>query len=80
MGRLEQIRDNLTTRITEAEREGWLGEAEGLRVSLAAANDKLAQLDQRTQQAATVFLNVPKFPEIASSTVALPEPGTRDRI
>lgn len=35
--RLEEIRSNLQARITEAEREGWLGEAEGLRVSLNAA-------------------------------------------
>jgi len=46
--RLTAIRDNLTARVAEAEREGWLGEAEGLRVSLAAARDKLAQLDERT--------------------------------
>jgi hypothetical protein len=31
------IRDNLLDRIAEAEREGWLGEAEGLKVSLAGA-------------------------------------------
>ncbi|MFB7374098.1 hypothetical protein ACFC0D_30085 [Streptomyces sp. NPDC056222] len=43
--RLTEIRDNLIARITEAEREGWLGEVEGLAVSLAGANDKLAQLD-----------------------------------
>jgi hypothetical protein len=43
--RLEEIRDNLTTRIAEAEREGWPGEIEGLQVSLAGAIDKLRQLD-----------------------------------
>jgi hypothetical protein len=37
--RLSEIRDNLTARIREAEHEGWLGEAEGLRVSLAAARN-----------------------------------------
>jgi integrase len=47
--RLAEIRDNLAARITEAEREGWLGEVEGLQVSLAAANDKLAQIDKHTQ-------------------------------
>jgi hypothetical protein len=41
--RLAGIRDNLTARITEAEHEGWLGEAEGPRVSLAAAQGKLAE-------------------------------------
>jgi hypothetical protein len=30
--RLEEIQNNLRDRITEAEREGWLGEAEGLRI------------------------------------------------
>lgn len=41
---LIDIRDNLIARIAEAEREGWLGEVEGLHVSLASAEDKLAQL------------------------------------
>ena len=45
--RLTEIRDNLTARIAEAEREGWLGEVEGLQVSLAGADDKLAQIDRR---------------------------------
>jgi hypothetical protein len=45
-------------RITEAEREGWLGEAEGLKISLAGAEDKLAQIDRRTRPAA-VDLGMP---------------------
>jgi len=49
--RLTEIRDNLTARIAEAEREGWLGEAEGLKVSLAGAEDKLAQIDRRPHAA-----------------------------
>jgi len=32
-------------RITEADQQGWHGEAEGLKVSLAAARAKLTQLD-----------------------------------
>ncbi|WP_344076279.1 site-specific integrase [Streptomyces crystallinus] len=44
-GRLMEIRDNLLDRITEAEREGWLGEIEGLRVSLAGAEAKIGQID-----------------------------------
>jgi len=47
-GRLVEIRDNLIARIAEAHREGWLGEAEGLQVSLAGAKDKLAQLERRS--------------------------------
>jgi integrase len=47
--RLTEIRDNLTARITEAEREGWLGEVEGLKISLAGAQDKLAQIGRRSR-------------------------------
>jgi hypothetical protein len=47
-GRLVEIRDNLAARIEEATHEGWLGEVEGLEVSLAGAEDKLAQLDRRS--------------------------------
>ncbi len=50
--RIAEIRDNLTARIAEAEREGWLGEIEGLKISLAGASDKLAQIDRRSQPAA----------------------------
>lgn len=48
-GRLIEIRDNLTARITEAEHEGWLGEIDGLQVSLAGAEQKLAQLSQHSR-------------------------------
>jgi hypothetical protein len=44
-GRLVEIRANLVDRIAEAEREGWLGEIEGLRVSLAGAESKISQID-----------------------------------
>ncbi|WP_189602343.1 tyrosine-type recombinase/integrase [Streptomyces lateritius] len=47
-GRLVEIRDNLLDRITEAKREGWLGEIEGLRVSLAGAESKIGQIDSAT--------------------------------
>jgi len=57
--RLVEIRDNLLARIAEGEREGWLGEVEGLQVSLAGANDKLAQLDRRARDHATVDLGMP---------------------
>lgn len=46
--RLAEIRDNLIARIAEAQRESWLGEIEGLQISLAGAEDKLAQTDRRT--------------------------------
>ena len=56
--RIIEIRDNLIDRIAEADREGWLGEAEGLNISLAGANDKLAQIDRRSP-ATTVDLGMP---------------------
>ena len=55
--RIAEIRDNLTARIAEAEREGWLGEIEGLKISLAGAEDKLAQIDRRSRT--TVDLGIP---------------------
>lgn len=68
--RLIDIRDNLVARIAEAEREGWAGEAEGLRVSLAAAKDKLGQIDSAIQRRSTAIeLGMPGFSAIAGSTV-----------
>lgn len=55
--RLLEIRDNLIDRVAEAEREGWLGEVDGLKISLAGADDKLGQLDRRTST--TVDLGLP---------------------
>jgi hypothetical protein len=68
--RLIEIRDNLVARITEAEREGWAGEAEGLRVSLNAARDKLAQADNTIKRRAeAVELGMPGFRDIAARTL-----------
>ncbi len=71
--RLAAIRDNLTARIDEAQREGWTGEAEGLNVSLAAATQKLAHLDDLAARATTVHLAMPGFPEVAGCTVIMPD-------
>lgn len=57
--RLVEIRDNLHARIAEAEREGWLGEIEGLQVSLAGADDKIRQLDQHPTNPTIVGLGIP---------------------
>jgi hypothetical protein len=68
--RLEEIRDNLLTRIAEAEREGWTGEAEGLKVSLAAANNKLAQTDlTQARRAEHVRLGIPAYRDTAAATL-----------
>jgi hypothetical protein len=44
--RLEEIIANLTARLAEARERGWLGEAEGIEVSIAAAQDKLARMSR----------------------------------
>ncbi|MFG2438981.1 integrase [Streptomyces sp. NPDC048508] len=58
--RIVGIRDNVIARIAEAEREGWLGEVEGLQTTLAGANDKIAQIDRTAPQA--VNLPMPTVP------------------
>ena len=58
--RLEEIRSNLQDRIIEAKLHGWLGEVEGLQVSLAGVNDKLTQIDTSTRRA--VDLGTPSLP------------------
>ena len=69
--RLEEIRRNIHDRIAEAEREGWLGEVEGLKVSLAGTEDKLAQIDAvLRRQASGVQLGMPAFRDIAAHSAA----------
>jgi hypothetical protein len=71
--RLEEIRDNLHASIAEAIREGWAGEAEGLKVSLNAANDKLAQADlTAARHAERVNLGIPAYRDIAAATLTTP--------
>ncbi len=67
--RLVEIRDNLIARIAEAEREGWLGEVEGLQVSLAGAQGKLDQLDaEAARRSSAVNLGMPTFATISNRT------------
>lgn len=72
--RVTDIRDNLVARIDEAQREGWLGEAEGLKISLAGTRQKLAHLDEMDRRARTVHIGIPTFPEIAGRTVITKDP------
>ncbi|KOU22757.1 hypothetical protein ADK52_20135 [Streptomyces sp. WM6372] len=59
----------------EAEREGWLGEIEGLQSSLGHAEEKLAQLDaQISRQQQSVDLGIPSFREIVARTTAVAAP------
>lgn len=66
--RLVKIRDNLIERIKEAKSHRWLGEAEGLKVSLAGANAKLAEMDQITARRTTTQLGMPTFTQTAGRT------------
>jgi len=64
--RLRDIRASLTARIAEAEHEGWTGEAEGLKTSLAAAGAKLAEADAAAARRNTAAdLGMPAYRDIA---------------
>jgi hypothetical protein len=70
-GRLAEIRDSLLARIDEVREHGWLGEVEGLKVSLAAANDKIAHLDLlQSRRSGTTDLGMPGFPASTTQTPA----------
>ena len=68
--RLRDIRASLTARIAEAEHEGWTGEAEGLKVSLAAADARPAEADTHPNTAAD--LGMPAYRDIAGRLTAGP--------
>ncbi|MEU0119406.1 hypothetical protein ABZ137_38440 [Streptomyces bobili] len=75
-GRIIEIIQNLRDRIREARGNGWLGEVEGLQVSLDAATAKLnslsrARADGRPQ---LVDLGMPVLTDYAPS----PAPGLRE--
>ncbi|WP_052425202.1 tyrosine-type recombinase/integrase [Streptomyces fulvoviolaceus] len=65
--RLLEIRDNLLARIDEAREHGWLGEVDGLNVSLSAANNKIAQLEESVRR--TTDLGMPRFHDVAPHTI-----------
>ena len=67
--RLVEIRDNLNARISEARQQGWLGEVEGLKVSLHGARNKLQQLDQIADQRRRIPLGIPTFGDSAGREV-----------
>ena len=76
--RLEDIRDNLDAQIVEAEREGWTGETEGLKVSLGAANNKITQADlSAARRAEAINLGIPAYGDIAAATVTTGGPYDR---
>jgi hypothetical protein len=71
--RLIGIRDNLHDRIAEARQQRWLGEADGLQVSLTAATAKLAQMDGLSaSRKASTDLGMPGYPDTAGRTITIP--------
>jgi hypothetical protein len=58
-GRLREIITNLNTRITEAEQNSWLGEVEGLKLSLAGAQEKLKEMERPTASEGPTLLGLP---------------------
>ncbi|WP_405893321.1 site-specific integrase [Streptomyces sp. NBC_01527] len=62
--RLEEIIRDLTDRIDEARANGWLGEVQGLQISIEAARSKLASLDRlaRNRSRTSVNLGMPTSP------------------
>jgi len=70
--RIAEIRDNLIARIAEAESEGWLGEIEGLQISLAGANSKLTQIDRRGGGRQPVDPGLPAIPPHRQTANAMP--------
>lgn len=71
--RLVEIRVNIGERIAEAKHNGWGGEVEGLKVSLTAADAKLAQLaGLAARRQASIEAGMPAFSEVAARTIATP--------
>lgn len=58
-GRLIEIIRNLNDRIAEARNNGWLGEVNGLRTSLNAAEQKLLNLDRTISRNGATNLGLP---------------------
>ena len=58
MPRLTEIIDNLQARLSEAHSQGWLGEAEGIEISLTAAQQKLNQMKAAQARPADSLVNL----------------------
>lgn len=69
LSRFKEIHHNLLARIAEAEREGWLGEIEGLHISLAGVRDKIGQLNTQNRN---TDLGMPGYRDIAGRNSTTP--------
>jgi len=68
-GRLIDIIHNLNDRVAEAKANGWLGEVEGLQISLDAAKTKLRGLDRASTTERPTLTNL-GMPVIRQSGMA----------
>ena len=68
--RLIEIRDNLKTRIAEAEHYSWLGEIAGLQASLTAAEQKLDTMGQLADRHPATHLGMPDFRNVTGRVSA----------
>jgi len=71
--RLKTIVTNLHDRITEARKQGWLGEIAGLETSLAAANQKLATMQRLAERHHVTHLGMPTFNHVVGRTTGTPK-------
>jgi integrase len=58
MPRLIEIIDNLQARLSEAHHQGWLGEVEGIEISLTGARQKLDQIKATQTRSANSLVNL----------------------
>lgn len=63
LDRIEEIIHNLHDRIEEAEQKGWLGEIDGLKISLDGARDKHARMFRDADRAGQMILDIPAVPK-----------------
>ena len=70
--RLVELRDNLLARIAEARHHAWLGEVEGLQISLDGARQKLAHLEQIANQRRNIPIGMPTFTDTAGRSTTGP--------
>lgn len=75
--RFRDIIANLADRIEEAEQNRWLGEVEGLKISLAGAEDKLHQMERQLGQTGATDLGMPIFGPVAAHSVLSSPESTR---
>jgi hypothetical protein len=74
------LRDRDRGRHARLQREGWIGEVEGLEISLAGAEEKLTQLDAALAPS-VIHLGLPTFGQIAGrSRVRLQTDPAQSRI